>query len=171
MVFRPDETVWEKGTFELSIEFTEEYPKKPPIILFKTPMFHPNSICKILISNSLYWWQDLPWHIAESVESNDEHFFCIDIYTSITKIIWLFYSLYCQILIQNHLLIQLLQNFMRWIERSILLCLTIILDIIELQDNMLREVGFLLRMWFQQHLMKWSNNIYFCINYMFIFNF
>lgn len=36
--------MWERGTFELSIEFTEEYPKKPPIILFKTPMFHPNSI-------------------------------------------------------------------------------------------------------------------------------
>lgn len=33
------------GTFKLTIEFTEEYPNKPPTVRFVSKMFHPNGMC------------------------------------------------------------------------------------------------------------------------------
>lgn len=46
----PLETIWQDGTFPLSIKFPPEYPNKAPDIRFTTEMFHPNiykdgSIC------------------------------------------------------------------------------------------------------------------------------
>ena len=38
----PDETPFEGGTFRLTINFTEEYPNKPPKLRFVSKMFHPN---------------------------------------------------------------------------------------------------------------------------------
>lgn len=35
------------GTFKLTIEFTEEYPNKPPTVRFVSKMFHPNGKCTI----------------------------------------------------------------------------------------------------------------------------
>lgn len=37
-----DDTPWEGGTFKLKLTFTEEYPNKPPSVVFQTKMFHPN---------------------------------------------------------------------------------------------------------------------------------
>ena len=37
--------MWEGGTFNLALEFTEEYPNKAPNVTFTTKMFHPNSAC------------------------------------------------------------------------------------------------------------------------------
>lgn len=31
------------GTFRLTLEFSEDYPNKAPIVKFKSTMFHPNS--------------------------------------------------------------------------------------------------------------------------------
>jgi ubiquitin-conjugating enzyme E2 A len=31
------------GTFKLTLEFTEDYPNKAPVVKFKSTMFHPNS--------------------------------------------------------------------------------------------------------------------------------
>jgi hypothetical protein len=31
------------GTFRLTLEFTEDYPNKAPVVKFKSTMFHPNS--------------------------------------------------------------------------------------------------------------------------------
>ena len=50
VIFGPDETEWEGGVFKLILEFTEDYPNKPPKVKFLTKMFHPNiyndgSIC------------------------------------------------------------------------------------------------------------------------------
>jgi ubiquitin-conjugating enzyme E2 A len=38
----PQDTPWEGGIFRLTMHFTEEYPNKPPIVTFISPIFHPN---------------------------------------------------------------------------------------------------------------------------------
>ena len=43
VIFGPEDTPWEGGTFKLALEFTEEFPYKAPIVRFTTKMFHPNS--------------------------------------------------------------------------------------------------------------------------------
>ena len=40
--FSPHDTPFEDGTFKLTVEFTEEYPNKPPTVRFVSKMFHPN---------------------------------------------------------------------------------------------------------------------------------
>lgn len=50
IIFGPQDTPFEDGTFKLTLEFTEEYPNKPPNVKFISKMFHPNvyadgSIC------------------------------------------------------------------------------------------------------------------------------
>ena len=42
VIFGPDDTPWEGGNFRLLLEFTEDYPNKPPMVSFVTKMFHPN---------------------------------------------------------------------------------------------------------------------------------
>lgn len=42
VIFGPDESPWSGGTFNLLIDFSEEYPNKPPNVRFVTKMFHPN---------------------------------------------------------------------------------------------------------------------------------
>merc|ERR1712150_137121 len=42
LIFGPDDTPWEGGTFKLELKFTEEYPVKAPTVKFVTKMFHPN---------------------------------------------------------------------------------------------------------------------------------
>jgi ubiquitin-protein ligase len=39
---RPDDTPWEGGTFKLSLQFSEDYPNKPPVVKFVSKLFHPN---------------------------------------------------------------------------------------------------------------------------------
>ena len=44
------------GTFQLLLEFTEDYPSKPPVVRFITKMFHPNiyadgKICLDILQN------------------------------------------------------------------------------------------------------------------------
>jgi ubiquitin-conjugating enzyme E2 A len=42
VMFGPEDTAWEGGTFNLLIDFTEEYPNTPPTVRFVTKIFHPN---------------------------------------------------------------------------------------------------------------------------------
>jgi len=56
LYFRPHDTPFEDGTFKLTIEFTEEYPNKPPTVRFVSKMFHPNvyadgGICLDILQN------------------------------------------------------------------------------------------------------------------------
>eukprot|EP01103_Thecamoeba_quadrilineata_P013877 TRINITY_DN3984_c0_g1_i3.p1 TRINITY_DN3984_c0_g1~~TRINITY_DN3984_c0_g1_i3.p1 ORF type:complete len:151 (-),score=26.93 TRINITY_DN3984_c0_g1_i3:26-478(-) len=56
VIFGPEDTPWEGGTFKLSLEFTEDYPNKPPKVRFISKMFHPNvyadgGICLDILQN------------------------------------------------------------------------------------------------------------------------
>lgn len=56
VIFGPADTPFEGGTFRLTMEFTEEYPNKPPIVKFVSKMFHPNvyadgGICLDILQN------------------------------------------------------------------------------------------------------------------------
>lgn len=42
IIMGPDDTEWEGGVFKLIMEFTDEFPSKPPKVKFITQMFHPN---------------------------------------------------------------------------------------------------------------------------------
>ncbi|KAH8950965.1 hypothetical protein BDL97_10G112100 [Sphagnum fallax] len=54
---RPDDTPWDGGTFKLTLQFTEDYPNKPPTVRFVSKMFHPKiiyadgSICLDILQN------------------------------------------------------------------------------------------------------------------------
>lgn len=56
VIFGPRDTPFEDGTFKLTLEFTEEYPNKAPVVRFISKMFHPNvyadgSICLDILQN------------------------------------------------------------------------------------------------------------------------
>ncbi|KAA8548004.1 hypothetical protein F0562_004433 [Nyssa sinensis] len=56
VIFGPDDSPWDGGTFKLTLQFMEEYPNKPPIVRFISRMFHPNiyadgSICLDILQN------------------------------------------------------------------------------------------------------------------------
>ncbi|KAJ4455454.1 putative Ubiquitin-conjugating enzyme E2 2 [Paratrimastix pyriformis] len=56
VIFGPEETPWEGGTFRLTLQFTEEYPNKAPVVKFVSRMFHPNiyndgGICLDILQN------------------------------------------------------------------------------------------------------------------------
>ena len=56
VIFGPDDTEWEGGIFKLILEFSEDYPNKPPKVKFLTKMYHPNiyndgSICLDILQN------------------------------------------------------------------------------------------------------------------------
>ena len=56
VIFGPDDTVWEGGTFKLLMEFTEDYPNKAPVVTFQSKIFHPNvyndgKICLDILQN------------------------------------------------------------------------------------------------------------------------
>lgn len=56
VIFGPDDTAWDGGTFRLTLEFSEDYPNKAPIVKFKSQMFHPNiyadgGICLDILQN------------------------------------------------------------------------------------------------------------------------
>lgn len=101
----PKDTPFEDGTFKLTMQFSEEYPNKPPIVRFVSKMYHPNGeegvviqklsflLCTLLILwcnqsplpplNSVCRWKHMSGHTAEPMESNLRRLFYIDINTGV----------------------------------------------------------------------------------------
>merc|ERR1719412_3194752 len=57
VIFGPDDSEFEGGTFKLSMAFSEDYPNKAPKVKFITKMFHPNiyadgSICLDILQHN-----------------------------------------------------------------------------------------------------------------------
>jgi ubiquitin-conjugating enzyme E2 I len=53
-------TDWEGGLYKVTMEFTEEYPSKPPKCKFVPPLFHPNvypsgTICLSILNEEEDW--------------------------------------------------------------------------------------------------------------------
>ncbi|THG06989.1 hypothetical protein TEA_022904 [Camellia sinensis var. sinensis] len=49
VIFGPDDTPWDGGTFKLTLQFSEDYPNKPPTVRFVSRMFHPNRNLPLLM--------------------------------------------------------------------------------------------------------------------------
>jgi ubiquitin-conjugating enzyme E2 A len=57
LLFGPEDTPWEGGTFKLSLSFTDQYPKVAPKVVFLSKIFHPNvygdgRICLDILDNN-----------------------------------------------------------------------------------------------------------------------
>ena len=56
VIVGPEDTLWEGAVLKLHLEFTEEYPTKPPKVTFVSKVFHPNvydngEICLDILQN------------------------------------------------------------------------------------------------------------------------
>eukprot|EP00490_Sorites_sp_Unknown_P019062 CAMPEP_0114665772 /NCGR_PEP_ID=MMETSP0191-20121206/31389_1 /TAXON_ID=126664 /ORGANISM="Sorites sp." /LENGTH=183 /DNA_ID=CAMNT_0001911743 /DNA_START=13 /DNA_END=564 /DNA_ORIENTATION=- len=56
VIIGPDASIFEGGTFNLSLQFTKDYPNEPPRVKFITKLYHPNiyengSICLDILQN------------------------------------------------------------------------------------------------------------------------
>lgn len=53
-------TPWEGGLYPLTMQFAQEYPSKPPKVVFETALFHPNvypsgTVCLSILSEDKDW--------------------------------------------------------------------------------------------------------------------
>ncbi|KAL9170652.1 hypothetical protein ABFS82_04G160200 [Erythranthe guttata] len=62
----PEDSIWDGGSFKLTLEFTERYPFSAPTVRFVSQMFHPNiyadgSLCLNILDDQ--------WSTAYRIES------------------------------------------------------------------------------------------------------
>lgn len=90
-LYSPDDTPWEGGTFKLLLEFTEDYPNKPPAVRFLSKIFHPNvyndgKICLDILQNQ---WSPI-YDIAAILTSSKF------LSAFVTPLLWLVFFVFCQ---------------------------------------------------------------------------
>ncbi|RLN10843.1 hypothetical protein BBJ28_00010053 [Nothophytophthora sp. Chile5] len=66
VIFGPDDTPWEGGTFNLTLEFSEDYPNKAPTVKFITKMFHPNSTLLLFCSLGMRSCDSIRWNSSRT---------------------------------------------------------------------------------------------------------
>lgn len=78
LLFGPSETIFEGGIFKCQLEFTKEYPNKPPIFKFIDNLFHPNiypdgKVCISILheGEDIYGYEHISerWNPSHSVNS------------------------------------------------------------------------------------------------------
>jgi ubiquitin-conjugating enzyme E2 G1 len=78
ILFGPINTIYENGLFNCTLIFTNNYPTKPPIFKFNTPIPHPNiysdgKVCMSILNEGVdqYAYEDINerWTPAHSVNS------------------------------------------------------------------------------------------------------
>jgi len=78
LLFGPNDTIFEGGIFKCRLEFTKEYPTKPPKFKFIDNLFHPNiyqngDVCISILHEGvdIYGYEDISerWNPSHSVNS------------------------------------------------------------------------------------------------------
>ena len=78
LLFGPSETIFEGGIFKCQLEFTKDYPNKPPIFKFTDSLFHPNiypdgKVCISILheGEDIYGYEHISerWNPSHSVNS------------------------------------------------------------------------------------------------------
>lgn len=59
LIVGPPDTLYEGGFFNAKLDFPKDFPNAPPVMTFKTPIWHPNGIISNFYSFSIiyvcYW--------------------------------------------------------------------------------------------------------------------
>ena len=78
LLFGPSETIFEGGIFKCQLEFTKDYPNKPPMFKFTDNLFHPNiypdgKVCISILheGEDVYGYEHISerWNPSHSVNS------------------------------------------------------------------------------------------------------
>ena len=58
MIIGPPDTLYEGGFFNAKLEFPSDFPNAPPVMTFKTSIWHPNGmhLLSLLFSNHYVLW-------------------------------------------------------------------------------------------------------------------
>jgi len=78
LLIGPSDTIFEGGIFKCQLEFTKEYPNKPPLFKFVDNLFHPNiykdgKVCMSILheGEDIYGYEHISerWNPSHSVNS------------------------------------------------------------------------------------------------------
>jgi ubiquitin-conjugating enzyme E2 G1 len=78
LLFGPSDTIFEGGIFKCQLEFTKDYPNKPPVFKFTDKLFHPNiysdgTVCISILHEGvdIYGYEHISerWNPSHSVNS------------------------------------------------------------------------------------------------------
>ncbi|KAJ4879314.1 Ubiquitin-conjugating enzyme E2 1 [Raphanus sativus] len=76
VIFGPNDTPWDGGTFKLSLQFSEDYPNKPLRVRFVSRMFHPNILADGSIFLDILQDQWLPIYDVASILISIQSLLC-----------------------------------------------------------------------------------------------